>query len=1250
VSFTAVLARLQKLDNPYPGLRPFETDEAHLFFGRDQQIAEVVGRLERNRLLAVLGVSGSGKSSLVRAGMIPALERGSVTNPGRQWRIVVTRPAGAPFESLAAALAANQLDPAGLRDSSLGLVQIARQLSADERLLVIVDQFEEIFRYKDIVRATSSARRDLSAAAADAADFAQLLLSAGRAYPPVYVVLTMRSDYLGDCAEFRDLPEALNDSQYLLPRMTREQRKEAIERPLGRVEMAPTLVQRVLNDAGDEPDQLPVLQHALMRTWSHWRRTDPDRTRRIDLSDYRAIGGFSDALNQHADELLAGVDRDLAAIIFKRLTARGRGRRERRDPAMLSELWALCGAETAAAQEQVTAIVEHFRRGEATFLWPRGGGLEPGTYVDITHESLIRQWATMRDVWLPEEERSAKIFLTLAERARLWESGRAELLMGADLTGALEWNRQRNQSAAWAEHYADGSELARVGLFVDASERRQRDVAVSRTRERRRRLLMRTAAIVAVVAGLAVFTFYRQSMETVRKIELQSRILSARAVTDGLVRALLLNELGAASTKDQLAIYQEAATSTIPFSVRRRAGNAEVKGLGFVGTDRVAAMYADGTLTSWRRDGRDDPSARALIRFPPRVASSREPWLKAVAFSPDGQWIALGLCTSEVRLIRLAGPAGPPYVVPADAACGAGRSPVTALAFSRDGRQLAAGYASSTTNVWSLDAISEGPPKGAPIVLDGKQVGSIASLDFDPTGASVATGSNDGSCRIWLQASPDRPVRDFRLEHGDVVTSATFSPDGTWLLCGYATGAARMWRTSATDAAGAVDLRGHVGAVTAVAFSRTHAVVTASDRTVRVWMFASNPQCVGPAPPLTTIGVSRVLTHDAMVAGIAFSADDESIATSAQDGTVRTWSAEQQEPRILGLHHARVEDVVFDRDGRRVASASDDRTAQIWSVSRSTPTVCLEGHGDWVRSVAFSPADARTVVTASEDRTMRIWDSQTPGRSQTAIERDRLFSAAFDPAGRRIVTAAVDGSARVWTLAALRRGGWQEGLSSLDRPIGLQLPNRTWALSAAFNVDGSKVVTGARDGGVGLWPSNRAADRPEREFRGSDEPVFSTAFSPDGTRIAAGSGGGVARIWRLDESGDPIELRHLDDVKKVVFDANGDLLTASADGTARLWNKDGRPILALEHGAGTQVTAAAFDPGGARVATGTNDGVIRLWRVTFEDLREFLAGATTACLTPTMRMQYLGESEHDAERAHARCESRYGRSVSTAVH
>ena len=272
--------------NPFPGLRPFDLDEEHLFFGREGQADALLARLNQTGFLAVVGASGSGKSSLVRAGLLPSLYSGFLSQASSRWRVALMRPGTAPIRNLAAALNQpevfgpdpddadrdlyGQLTETTLRRGDLGLAEVAKQsrMAARESLLVVVDQFEELFRFKRMAGTV--------AAENEAAAFVKLLLAAVRQpEAPVYMVLTMRSDFLGDCAQFRDLPEAINDSQYLIPRMTRDQRRSAIEGPVavGGARIMPRLVNRLLNDMGDNPDQLPILQHALMRTCATMRRS-----------------------------------------------------------------------------------------------------------------------------------------------------------------------------------------------------------------------------------------------------------------------------------------------------------------------------------------------------------------------------------------------------------------------------------------------------------------------------------------------------------------------------------------------------------------------------------------------------------------------------------------------------------------------------------------------------------------------------------------------------------------------------------------------------------------------------------------------------------------------------------------------------------------------------------------------------------------------------------------------------------------
>ena len=298
-----------QLTNPFPGLRPFRSDEHHLFFGREEQTGALLQLLRTNRFLAVVGTSGSGKSSLVRAGMIAELYGGTMTQAGSTWEVMILRPGGSPIENLARAFVEADLydreDPstlprllATLNRSRFGLVEAMKQCELFEpgtNLLVVVDQFEELFRF----------RQQGIDSEETAAAFVNLLLTASeQAECPIYVTITMRSDYLGDCSEIPGLAEAVNDGEYLIPRLLRDQKRDAIEKPIGvgGARISPMLVQRLLNDVGDDPDQLPVLQHALMRMWDAWS-AGGDHDRPIDFADFEATGGLGRALSNHADEI-----------------------------------------------------------------------------------------------------------------------------------------------------------------------------------------------------------------------------------------------------------------------------------------------------------------------------------------------------------------------------------------------------------------------------------------------------------------------------------------------------------------------------------------------------------------------------------------------------------------------------------------------------------------------------------------------------------------------------------------------------------------------------------------------------------------------------------------------------------------------------------------------------------------------------------------------------------------------------------
>jgi WD40 repeat protein len=516
------MANKKILSNPFPGLRPFQSDEEHLFFGRETQTLELLQILRDNRFVGVIGTSGSGKSSLVRCGLLSELYGGLFLKAGTDWEVAVMNPGGGPFNQLSKSLVASDIYDseeadvylklnATLRRSRLGLVEAIRQAKLPEgtNFLLVVDQFEEIFRYSEAGEEEGEA----------ADDFISMILEAAKqSNIPIYVIITMRSDYIGDCSKFEGLPEEINEGEYLIPRLSREEYKSVIEGPVrvGGAKLAPRLLQRLLNDIGTESDQLPCLQHALMRTWDAW--ADRDGAEELDLEDYRAIGGMGKALSIHADEIFDTFSdegtRETATRMFRAITEKGDDNRGIRRPLRLQQLADI----TDHSIEEVKSVVDPYRQQGVTFLMPPSNReLEPDTVIDISHESLMRVWQRLRN-WVEEEAQSARIYRRLVDTSSLWKKEEAGLYYDPDLQIAQSWRDKYQPNEDWADLYGGGFEVATE--FLEASEKegrkaeREKELArqkeleqaqeLAEARERSAKNMKRFAAVVGVVAIIAL--------------------------------------------------------------------------------------------------------------------------------------------------------------------------------------------------------------------------------------------------------------------------------------------------------------------------------------------------------------------------------------------------------------------------------------------------------------------------------------------------------------------------------------------------------------------------------------------------------------------------------------------------------------------------------------------------------------------------------------------------------------------------
>lgn len=567
-------------ENPFPGLRPFKYEETRLFFGRDGQSQELLKRLQDSRFLALVGVSGSGKSSLVRAGLLPALDGGLMSSVDSDWRVAVFRPGNNPIRNMARALVTEAklggesgltevevaIAETTLRRGSLGLLELLKQsrrkvrpdgrpfLRANENVLLVVDQFEEIFRlieqYDELVRVKQlsegnsdpeNTTDDLdSHPKEEASAFVKLLLESTRKNKNnnydenVYIIVTMRSDYLGETAQFWGMPERINDGQYLIPRMNRDERREAIVGPVAvaRGSIAESLVNQLLNDAGENPGHLPILQHALMRMWDLAAQAPENGG--LVLDHYDQIGKLSGALSQHANETFAELSpkhQELAAKVFKCLTEKGFANREIRRPMTIADICAVVGAR----EEDVKTVVECFRESGRWFLAPSTDDkpkLGPDTLIDISHESLISGWDKLSK-WVNEEAESARTYKRLADTAILKELGAEDFYRGPALQLALKWREENAPNPAWARRYHP--EFGKAIAFLDESvldtkkrEQAEKDRVAKELRRRRTyNIVLGILTIVTVTVGVLAVGSQRQMLNAQQQVVVQEQTRAA---------------------------------------------------------------------------------------------------------------------------------------------------------------------------------------------------------------------------------------------------------------------------------------------------------------------------------------------------------------------------------------------------------------------------------------------------------------------------------------------------------------------------------------------------------------------------------------------------------------------------------------------------------------------------------------------------------------------------------------------------
>lgn len=1191
---------------PFKGLQYFDENDTDIFFGREALTAKLASHLQNARFLSVIiGASGSGKSSLVRAGLIPALKKG-----GTDWEVRVITPSAHPLEALATELTrglesvtatATLIDDLANDPRSLHLYLLRKASPASRQTLLLIDQFEELF----------TLCHDEFEREAFIDNLLTGLSSNTDAKCGLTLVITLRADFYAHLAQYPDLRDAVAQHQEYIGPMTTEELRRAIEEPARQShwEFEPGLVDLILRDVGDEPGALPLLSHALLETWK--RRAGHTLT----LKGYADAGGVRGAIAHTAESVyqnLSSDDQLIARDLFVRLTELGEGTEDTRRRVSFDEL--LVQAEDTS---HVRVVMN--RLAEARLI-------TIGTdQVEVAHEALIREWPTLRE-WLNQDREGLHLHRRLTEAGKEWE------LLGKD-QGALYRSAHLAQAREWAVLHPRELNLSERA-FLEASEALEKHEQMEREAQQRRELesaqklveserqraeqqthlagqLRKRAyylvGILLIALTLALLAFAQRSMASK-----QAHIATARELALASINNLdddpelsILLGLQAVSDADSAnisvpnevldALHRAIQDSRIHYTLTGHMGQVESvayspdgKLLATAGDDKMAILW-------------DAATGKMLMTL-----RGHTQVIEIIAFSPDGKKLATGSDDKTVKLW--------------DVQTGKELSTLTSednavfdISFSPDGRYLATGGATKITEIWD---VSTGKVLKT---LEGQRF----PLAFSPIGTQIAT-SNDETTIVWnvetwepqlsipytgnsLAFSPDGnrlaiamgQLKIWDLATGKEIISATgfasiargleYSPDGSRIAMGSQSGETIIW--DAETGKQLLALAGHKGAINDVAFS---------------------PGCVKhPETIFEWCGVW--------------------LATASRDGTAKVWDVSPGGSRDLTTLPGFI---VGFLDKTRLYTLGYIDPGEYQKMEYQTWAVSSNGNNQQIsRSIinSASPvvggcmsADATRLATIGSDDTVTVWDTAT-GQSQVTIATDPnpdifILAIACNANGKRIAIDNSDGSIKIWDTVANKE------LQSLSGNSGPDFG------AIAFSPDDKRIAAGGNyDGTVKIWDASTGKEL--LTLTGHTLPVYGISFSTDGKRIASGGMDQTAKIWDAITGNNLFTLiGHTASVYSAVFSPDGSrLLTNGNDATSKIWDVSddataGQELLTLT-GHDGYIESGFFSPDGKSVATGSfQDGTVRVYMLDIDDLVKLARLRLTRSFTLEECQKYLHQS------------------------